>query len=157
MFYNGSPIGGDRMDRGIYEAWFDGSSKAYNQLSGVGGLIKSPTGKIITEYSTRIPYVECAFRLEYTAIIHLAKALEEVDVKNVFIYGDSKWVIERIQKRTLKKLKLHEADLRSLHGEAMASLDSLIYYRIQWIPRELNTKAHELSHQATRGDPIGVE
>jgi ribonuclease HI len=140
------------IDTRFYEAWFDGSSVPYSQRSGVGGYIITPDQETLTEYSSVIPYTDCPFILEYTAIIHLIRTLQENRIRNVCIYGDSKWVIQKLQKVTTKYLRLVDNDLKLLHHEALELLYGFTYCRIQWISREKNERAHELCRLATRGD-----
>lgn len=140
------------IDPRFYEAWFDGSTIVDSKRSGVGGHIKSPDGRVLTEYSLSIPYVECPFMLEYNAIIHLMRKLHEHDIRNVFIYGDCKWVLEKLQRKTTKHLKIVDLDMKLLHAEALELLRGFAYARVAYIPRESNQKAHDLCRLATRGD-----
>ncbi len=140
------------IETGFYEAWFDGSSISHFHRSGVGGYILSPDKTTLAEYSQIIPHTDCPFKLEYNAIIHIMQKLQEHKVRNVFIYGDSKWVIQKLQKKTTKNLKLVDHDIKLLHHEALQLLCGFTYYRIQWISRDKNERAHNLCRLATRGD-----
>lgn len=141
------------IDTRFYEASFDGSTVTHFQRSGVGGQIRGPDGRVLAEYSQSIPYVECPLKLEYNAIIFIMRKLLEFNARNVFIYGDSKWVIEKLQRKTTKHIRIVDPEMKALHSEALELLREFAYHRIIWIPRESNSDAHRLCKLATRGDP----
>lgn len=143
------------IDTKFYEAWFDGSTRVDSQRSGVGGYILAPDGSVLTEYSLPIPYVECPFMLEYNAIIHTMYRLHEHGARNVFIYGDCKWVLEKLQKKTTKHLRIVDREMKLLHTEALELLRDFAYARVIYKPRQSNQKAHDLCRLATRGDLNG--
>jgi ribonuclease HI len=128
----------------LYEAWFDGSSLYDKKESSIGGYV-SLDGEIISTLSKPIDYTVCSSTLEYIALIEIMHHLNSLDIRQVIIRGDSKWVIEKVVGKRNKRVTLKDnPELLKLHVECLYLLNSFDYSSLIWIPREENTIAHEL-------------
>jgi ribonuclease HI len=133
----------------FYEAEFDGSSKPDIQFSSVGGVIYNPAGDIICEYGREVPFTNNIYELEYLALIEIMKELHRLNVKNVIISGDSKWVIYKVYLGS-SRLKLHEENLKRVHEKARNLFRDFDYCRLKWVSRDLNCYAHNLCNSVTQ-------
>lgn len=77
---------------------------------------------------------------EYKALIHLLGQLEERDLRGVLIRGDSQLVVRQV----MGEYRVQSQHLLPLFHEAQETT-LLAGHKLEWIPRELNWRADQLS------------
>ena len=83
---------------------------------------------------------------EYTGLICALKRAIDAGIKSAIIRGDSRLVISQLK----GTYKLKSARLKPLYIKAKKLISEMEYAEIEWIPREFNKRADELSRIAYR-------
>jgi len=125
--------------------YFDGASRGNPGLAGAGALIVNDSGDIIWETACFLGK-KTNNEAEYNALILLLKAARERNIKKLNIYGDSKLVVSQVS----RQWKINLPHLRILAKEAWELMDG-IDVSLEWIPRDKNKRADELSNQGIDG------
>ncbi len=83
---------------------------------------------------------------EYTGLVCALKFALDAGIKSAIIRGDSKLVISQLK----GTYKLKSARLKPLFIKAKGLLSQMESTELEWIPREFNKRADELSRMAYR-------
>ncbi|MDO5562739.1 MAG: ribonuclease HI family protein [Synergistaceae bacterium] len=129
------------------EGHFDGASRGNPGNAGAGAYLIDDSGSVIWE-TARFLGTKTNNEAEYGALILLLTAAREKGAKQLKIYGDSKLVVSQVSKQW--KIKLPH--LRKLAEEAWRLMEGMDV-TLEWVPREQNARADELSNEAL--DSIG--
>ena len=127
------------------EGYFDGASRGNPGSAGAGALLVNDAGEIVWE-TARFLGTKTNNEAEYNALILLLKAARERDIKELKVYGDSKLVVSQVS----RQWKINLPHLRTLAKEVWELMDG-IDVSLEWIPREKNKRADELSNQGIDG------
>ncbi|MDC8756542.1 ribonuclease HI family protein [Janthinobacterium fluminis] len=123
-----------------WQAWFDGSAQPNPGRIGIGGLLTSPAGRRI-EISRRAGHGSSS-EAEYSALIALLEAAVRERPAELLVYGDSRVVIDDVNRVTAPA-----ASLAPQRARADALLARLGQVTLRWIPRHRNAEADRLSQQ----------
>lgn len=130
-----------------YKAYFDGASEGNPGPSGIGGAVFDLNGGLIFQISKDIG-TNTSNEAEYKALISLVEKILLVGIKEeVVIYGDSQLVINQVK----GNWKINYGHLQKLNNKLKKLLDNVSKWQLEWIPREENTIADELSKKAING------
>lgn len=125
-----------------FVGYFDGASRGNPGLAGAGIWISDENKRNIGEYSITLG-VKTNNEAEYLALINLLREFNKRGIKKAVIRGDSKLVIEQMSGRW----QVREPRLIELCKQAkLLSGEMLLTY--EWIPREQNSVADNLSNKA---------
>lgn len=124
------------------EGHFDGASRGNPGNAGAGAYLTDDAGNVIWE-TARFLGTKTNNEAEYNALILLLKAAREKGAARLKIYGDSKLVVSQVSKQW--KIKLPH--LRKLAEEAWRLMEGMDV-SLEWIPREQNKRADQLSNEA---------
>lgn len=122
------------------EGYFDGASRGNPGDSGAGCLLVD-NGEVIWEKAAYLGK-KTNNEAEYNALINLLKEAKRRGIKKIKIYGDSKLVVSQIS----KEWKIKMPHLYELAHKAW-SLAENIDVTYEWVPREKNKRADELSNE----------
>lgn len=125
-----------------WQSWFDGSCHPNPGKMGIGALLQSPFGAI-TEISALAGSGDSS-EAEYRALIALLQAANAAQVKKLVIYGDSKVVIDDVQRSETQASQI----LCPLRIHAQQLLTAIPHVVLRWIPRHRNAAADALSQAA---------
>lgn len=125
-----------------WQAWFDGACHPNPGKMGIGVLLRSPFGSD-TEISLMVGAGDSS-EAEYRALIALLQAANAAQVQKLVIFGDSRVVIDDVQKNEIKGSQI----LRPLREQAQLLLATLADVSWHWIPRKRNAAADALSQAA---------
>lgn len=134
------------------KGFFDGASKGNPGLAGIGAYIIDNNGEIIWEFSGTVGK-KTNNEAEYLALIALLQEVDKRDIQRITIYGDSQLVIyQAIGKWQIKQPHLSQLYLKV--KQFMKGRQVLL----EWIPREKNRRADELSNQSfkTKAPMMGI-
>lgn len=124
--------------------YFDGASRGNPGEAGAGALIKDQEGNVLWQCAKYLG-VKTNNEAEYNAAIELLKAVKELGITEIKIYGDSSLVVNQLS----RKWAINKAHLRELAETAWkigAESQSKITY--VWAPRDQNREADALSNEA---------
>ena len=124
-------------------AWFDGSARPNPGSIGIGAMLRSPDG-LQTDISRSAGYGNSS-QAEYRALIALLEAAVQRQPAQLRVYGDSRVVIDDVNRTGAGAFSLQSerARVRSL----LAQLSDVT---LHWIPRHRNGAADALSQLAVR-------
>ena len=126
-----------------WTGWFDGATKRTNPGErGLGALLRAPNGQEF-EIAEALD-VGTNNTAEYLALIRLLETAHAQGARQLIVYGDSQLVINQVSGRWLIAAK----DLVPLARRATELMKAIGDVRLQWIPREENERADELSKRA---------
>ncbi len=120
--------------------YIDGASAGNPGPSGVGLFIKK--GKMRRHIAIPIEPTN-NHTAEFIALAYGIQEIQSFQPSILFIYSDSKAVVEGVEKRYAKN-KVH-ADI--LH-DVFSFLDTIDHFFIQWIPTKENRAADQLAKEA---------
>ncbi len=124
-----------------WQAWFDGSAHPNPGRIGIGALLAGPAGERV-EISRRAGHGNSG-EAEYGALLALLEAAVRAQPAELVVYGDSRVVIDDVNRVTAGA-----ATLAPQRGRADALIAQLRQVTLQWIPRHKNAAADRLSQQA---------
>jgi ribonuclease HI len=128
----------------FYNMYFDGCSKGNPGISGAGAVIYNYYNQEIWSGYTFLGDKCTNNEAEYNGLIlGLHKAIE-MDIKNIFIKGDSQLVINQMT----GKYKCNASNLLPLYEKAKNLEKNFENIKFQHILRNLNERADELSNIA---------
>lgn len=127
----------------------DGACIVAEGKMGIGFVLETPDGSKHMK-SVRVKDKGTNNIAEYTALIEGLKYalsyVKEYGTDNIIhIYSDSQLMVNQV----LGNYRIKNNNLRLLHRKVLELLDNFIW-KIEWIPREYNTEADELSKEATQ-------
>lgn len=129
-----------------YILFFDGGSRSSN-CSGCGiTLYKDNIEKENEIWSASLFFSSSitSNTAEYFSIVYALKELSQYKIKNLLVYGDSRLVINQIN----KEWNINFSHLKILNDSIQSMLSKDCRYNFIWIPREKNTRADELANLA---------
>jgi ribonuclease HI len=121
----------------------DGASLGNPGLAAIGAVIKDERGKLVANISRRIGRATNN-QAEYRAIIAALEEAVRFGAEEVDVKSDSELVVKQINGR----YRVKKAALRPLYQRVVQLSDSLAGFTIIHVPREQNTEADNLAHQA---------
>lgn len=125
-----------------YSLYTDGASKENQTSAGCGYVIY----KNKEEIHSGCRYIgnQTNNIAEYTGLLLGVQAAIQLEIKNIDIYCDSKLVVNQVN----GKWEINLPPLQSCVNNVTILLNKLDHYTLQWIPREENKRADELSNDA---------
>jgi ribonuclease HI len=130
----------------VIKAYFDGACEPINPGGhcGYGAVVFGDDGKVVWETAGYIPPGETSNNVaEYTAFLQVLSYLKEAELcrREIVIRGDSMLVIRQMFGHWRMKSGYYVAIAR----KAKAMLSDFRFVRGEWIPRDQNGHADELS------------
>jgi probable phosphoglycerate mutase len=134
----------------------DGASRGNPGPASYGVSIVDETGQVVAEFGEELG-IRTNNYAEYQGVISALRYLSGTDYRDITIRMDSKLVIEQLSGRW----KVKSPDMRELVAEASRLLGPF-NAKLEWIPREQNSRADELANQALDGtvpvfEPAAIE
>jgi ribonuclease H / adenosylcobalamin/alpha-ribazole phosphatase len=123
----------------------DGASRGNPGPASYGVSIVDSGGQAIAEFGEELG-IRTNNYAEYQGVIAALRYLSGTEYRDVTIRMDSKLVIEQLSGRW----KVKSPDMRELVSEASRLLGPF-NAKLEWIPREQNSRADELANQALDG------
>lgn len=123
-----------------YEAFFDGSAKPNPGMMQIGHLIKDSNGNTIYKFSKEIGNGTNNVA-EYMSLLTLLRTIQELNIENVTIYGDSQLVVKQID----GSYKVSSPHLIPLHKEIKRIMSGIKGCTIKHVYREKNKEADTLT------------
>ena len=124
----------------MYKIQFDGMCVPNPGKMGIG-VVLFESENIYDKISMKLPNEGTSNIAEYIALIVGLRKAKEIGWKTICIEGDSKLVISQVT----GKWKIKDNNMKYLHSIVLKELLSFIKYELNWIPRENNLIADELS------------
>lgn len=129
----------------MYTGHFDGASRGNPGPAGAGAYLVDPQGRIV--WKTACPLgLKTNNEAEYAALILLLEEAARREAFPLVVQGDSRLVICQV-KRLWKINKPHLRDLAQRVWELSRGREVVF----EWVPREQNALADELSNEALDG------
>ena len=135
----------------MYSLYFDGTSKGNPGKCSIGYLIKdditvreNDTDKIIFSSGKKLDFLQTNNFAEYSALLEGLTKSNELGIKEINVYGDSRLVINQM----LGKWSLKSENLLELNKKFNAISAKFEKIDFIWIPRNLNSEADSLANQA---------
>ena len=123
-----------------YKAFFDGSSKPNPGLMQIGHLIKDENNNVL--YSRNEIIGEGTNNIaEYTSLLFLLRKIQEYNLENVTIFGDSQLVVKQIE----GSYKIKNEKLIPIYKQIKEIMKNLKGCEIKHILRENNKEADRLT------------
>ncbi len=126
-----------------YDLYVDGGSRGNPGPSGAGAVIKTRDGTVVKRLKKSLG-TGTNNRAEYMALIMGLEALGKLGAKRLQIFADSELMVRQISGRYRVKSPI----LKPLYIRAMSLLSCFADYRINHIPRALNSEADGLANEA---------
>lgn len=123
--------------------YFDGACFPNPGEMGIGAYLEGAEGPV-QEISEKLPGKGTNNVAEYTALIRGLEAAHKLGCDEIVIRGDSNLVINQ----ALGKFRVREPHLRPLLARVVELAEKFKRLDVQWIPREKNKQADELSSRA---------
>jgi ribonuclease HI len=123
----------------------DGASRGNPGEAAIGILITDGEGQVIEEVSRRLERTTNNIA-EYQALIEAAKLAIEYAPERVIFFTDSQLLANQIN----GLYRTRKPHLEKLHREAEALLQQLPDWKIRFVDRAANVKAHRLAQRAFR-------
>jgi ribonuclease HI len=122
-----------------YKGWFDGSAKPNPGIMKIGGYIEDENGKIIYKFSTELGD-GTNNRAEYLALYSLCTILEQYQIEEIDIQGDSQLVVNQVN----GEWKCKDPQLRAFKDGILYLLQGL-KWTLTHVYRENNKEADSLT------------
>jgi ribonuclease HI len=140
------PIGRTVMQ---YSGHFDGSALSNPGPIGLGAVIYADGIEINSASVPRKPGTNN--EAEYQALILLLKRALKAGISEITCHGDSKLVVEQINGRWA----VNKPELRAYHNAVTELISRFNNVSIEWVKREMNGRADELSRMAHKlSEPV---
>lgn len=129
------------------DIWFDGACLGNPGPMGAGVVVQcagkrrtlaKPLGKGTNN------------RAEYEAAIAGLSLALALHATSATLHGDSQLILRQLS----GQYKVKDASLRTLHAQAKALMAELGEVKLEWVPREENVEADELSKAAAEGRTV---
>lgn len=127
-----------------YTLQFDGGSKGNPGKGGSGSCLFDHDGREVWNKYTYIGDFVTNNVAEYSGLIEGLKYIIERNIDCVRIEGDSQLIVKQIN----GEYQVKNEQLKICHKETMSLLAKIKTYSINWIPRDRNARADELSNIA---------
>jgi ribonuclease HI len=127
---------------GAYKLHTDGGARGNPGPAGIGVVLESPEGEVVTEIGRGIGWATNNVA-EYEGLIAGLKAAREAGVSDLDVYMDSTLVIEQMKGRW----KVKHPGLKPLHAKARKLAGEFDRIRFKAVPRAQNKHADRLSNQ----------
>jgi len=121
----------------------DGGARGNPGPAAAACVISTPEGETLGEHAQLLGATTNNVA-EYRALLLGLEQARELGADEVEVVGDS----ELIAKQVLGKYKVKNAALKSLHGEALASVARFARWSIRTVPRAQNAEADALVNAA---------
>ena len=128
------------MEKIKFKGFFDGASAGNPGHIGIGFVVFSEKNTKVFSESKYIG-IGTNNEAEYQALIGLLKFAVENGIKNLAVYGDSKLVINQMN----KEWAVRAVNLQKFFQEAQELLSNFDEVSFQWVPRNKNNQADELA------------
>jgi len=119
---------------------FDGAAIPNPGRMGIGAVLLQDD-RIVDQISRKLPGVGTNNIAEYSALLAALDRASELGWRRVVIEGDSRLVVNQVSGRW----RINQEHLKRLQVMVLKRLDAFDFYQINWIPREKNALADELS------------
>jgi ribonuclease HI len=123
----------------------DGASRGNPGPAAIGVVIEDEKGRAVARISRRIGETTNN-RAEYLALIAGLEEAARLGAEQVIIRLDSQLIVRQLTGQYKSK------ELRPLYQKTIRLLERFESYSIEHIPGKENRAAHNLAHQALRGD-----
>lgn len=120
----------------------DGASRGNPGEAGIGIVIYDENGVPMREIARYLGKVTNNIA-EYTALIEGLRAATELGAKDIIIRSDSELMVRQV----MGEYKVRNQGLQPLFVEARRLLMHFHYWRLEYVPRELNRRADELANE----------
>lgn len=121
----------------------DGASRGNPGQAGIGAVIADPQGRTVKELKQFLGMATNNVA-EYRAVIFALEKAWQLGAARVRVYLDSELVVRQLR----GEYKVREAQLQTLHQQAMETLNRFSQYSIHNIRREENRRADQLANEA---------
>ena len=118
------------------------------------------TGVVLRDAATGKPMHEAGYFLgnttnnvaEYRGLIKALQVAAQLHASTVHIHSDSQLLVRQI----MGQYRVKAPQLKPLYDQARKALEQFTRWRVDYVPREENTRADELANQAmdARGDVV---
>lgn len=122
---------------------FDGGAVPNPGTRGIG-VILLEDNHVLKEISRKLDGIGTNNEAEYSALIEGLKQALALGWKDILVQGDSKLVVNQVA----GSWKVNKDNLRSLNEEAKALLSKFQSAKVEWIPREKNSRADAAASRA---------
>ncbi|MGQ0535730.1 MAG: ribonuclease HI family protein [Methanobacteriota archaeon] len=119
---------------------FDGACSGNPGPMGIGVVLRIPGARPV-EVGEGLVGTGTNNIAEYSALVRGLRLAAERGVRRLLVRGDSQLVIRQMN----GEWRVNDARLAELHEEATALSRAFEQVRYEWVPRERNTRANELS------------
>lgn len=123
-----------------YTAFYDGSATPNPGIMRIGGYIKNGAGDTIWTLSKQLGQ-GTNNQAEYLALLEITKKLNELDAKDVEIFGDSMLSVKQVN----GEWKIKDKNLKNLCKMVKDNLAKIENYSLSWVRRTENSIADKLS------------
>jgi len=135
-----------------WQAWFDGSALPNPGKMSIGVVLQSPSGERI-QISQLLGDGDNN-EAEFSALLALLRKAQELGVKKLQIFGDSRIVIDSMQQSDAALCRFGQHPrLPELHQQAQTICAGLEELDWQWLPRHRNQQADALASAARVKSP----
>jgi ribonuclease HI len=121
----------------------DGASRGNPGEAGIGAVIADTQGRTVKELK-RFLGMATNNVAEYQAVIYALEKAWHLGAARVRVYLDSELVVRQLR----GEYRVREAHLKTLHKQALETLNRFSKYSIYNIPREENRRADQLANEA---------
>lgn len=108
------------------------------------GVILIENGIVIKEISRKLDGVGTNNEAEYSAFIEGLKQAINLGWTDIVVQGDSKLVVNQVA----GSWKINKDNLKPLNAEAKVLLSQFRSAKVEWIPREMNSRADAAASRA---------
>ncbi|MFH1758198.1 MAG: ribonuclease HI family protein [Pseudomonadota bacterium] len=121
----------------------DGAARGNPGEAGIGAVIADPHGRTVKELK-RFLGMATNNVAEYQAVIFALEKARQLGAASVRVYLDSELVARQLR----GEYRVREPYLKTLHRQAIETLNRFSKYSINNIPREENRRADQLANEA---------
>lgn len=121
----------------------DGASRGNPGEAGVGAVISDARGRTVKELKCFLGMATNNVA-EYRAVILALEKAWELGGDSVTVHLDSELVVRQLR----GEYRVREANLKTLHRQALEILNRFSKYAIHYVPREENRRADQLANEA---------
>jgi ribonuclease HI len=121
----------------------DGGARGNPGPAAVGAVLSTPEGEVVDEASAVIGEATNNVA-EYRGLLLGLERARALGASEVAVINDSELVARQVS----GVYRVKHADLKPLHHQALAMLDSFERWSVRSVPREQNARADELVNRA---------
>lgn len=108
------------------------------------GVILIENGIVLKEISRKLDGIGTNNEAEYSAFIEGLKQAINLGWTDILVQGDSKLVVNQVA----GSWKVNKDNLKPLNAEAKTLLSKFQSVKVEWIPREMNSRADAAASRA---------